>query len=495
MSAHRILSLLLVVGCTTSTTDKSDEDPTSTDGGSDGSDGGDGADGADGADGGDTGEADSLCSSTEASNWYEATHAKGVDGDAETVFGQPSLARLDIIICPEDRETMLANLDELYGGSSGGGGGGGGGGPGDEEFAEEDPVYVPVHVQFGDQNWPMVGMRHKGNSSLSFSVRDGIEKLPFRLNFDYYEDDVPEVDNQRFHGYKELKFSSGYSDPSLIRDKLTSELFQEAGVPAADGGFMAVYVDAGDGPVYWGVYNVFEDPAGELLDHWFGGDQGNAYKPEGDGARFETFDESAWEKKTNEEEADWSDAQAFVAALNADRSDAAAWRTNLEATLDVDGYLRYLAMNNLVGNWDAYGQMTHNFYMYGDPENGGRLSWIPWDFNETLLPESRQAPVSVAMTEVSDEWPLIRYLADDPVYIARYREHIEDLMATVFTEDHIRTKAEAAHAYVADAVAAEAAPYTHLRNISEFEDSLYDRTGIMTRVTDATEEANAWLAD
>ena len=358
---------------------------------------------------------------------------------------------------------------------------------------EENPIYVPVTIAFDGQTWPYVGMRHKGNSSLSIAWRQGVEKLPFRLEFDQFEDEVVEVDNQRFHGFKELKFSSGYDDASLFRDKITSDLFREAGVPAAAGGMMAVYVDFGDGPVYWGVYAAFEDPSGELLDSWFEDDSGNAYKPDGDEAALSGFDEEVFEKKTNEDDADWSDVQAFIDALNDDRSDAEAWRTALEATFDVDGYLRYLAMNNLIGNWDSYGNMTHNYYLYGDPALDGRLVWIPWDFNEAMRTNGKMPNVSIQMTEIGGEWPLIHHIAADPVYMARYTEHLVDLMDTVFTEDNVRTRAEALHDRIAEAVAEEEAPYTHLRSYSEFEDSLDESDGVVTRVGTARAEAEAFL--
>ena len=437
----------------------------------------------------DTGEAPSTdwCQSLTAEGYSDATHAKGVDGDYETVFGQEALPRLDITICPDDYEAMRDNLVDLLGE------------PGDRPSGgvdlAENPMYVPVTVSFDGRTWPYVGMRHKGNSSLTIAWSQGTEKLPFRLEFDQFEDDVPEVDNQRFHGFKELKFSSAFEDESLIRDKLTSDLFRAAGVPAAAGGMMAVYVDYGDGPVYWGVYAAFEDPSGELLDSWFEDDSGNAYKPDGDSATLSSVDTEDYEKKTNEDDADWSDVYAFVDALNADRSDAETWRANLEATFDVDAWLRYLAMNNLIGNWDSYGNMTHNYYLYGDPALDGRLVWIPWDFNEALLTNGKRDLVTFGMEEVSEEWPLIHHVAADPVYMARYEEHLIDLMDTVFTEDGVRARAEAIQAQIADAVAQESAPYTHLRSYSEFQDSLDASDGVVTRVRTARTEATAWLDD
>ena len=36
-------------------------------------------------------------------------------------------------------------------------------------------------------------------------------------------------------------------------------------------------------------------------------------------------------------------------------SSAAAWRARLEARFAVNGFLRWLALNTIVGNFDAYG--------------------------------------------------------------------------------------------------------------------------------------------
>jgi spore coat protein CotH len=90
---------------------------------------------------------------------------------------------------------------------------------------------------------------------------DGILKLSFRFNFDKYEDEHPDTKNQRFYGFKKMTFSNGFKDSSLIRDKVAADLFRAAGVPAARGTFVRVYLDHGDGPVYMGLYTMIEDPS------------------------------------------------------------------------------------------------------------------------------------------------------------------------------------------------------------------------------------------
>jgi spore coat protein H len=50
---------------------------------------------------------------------------------------------------------------------------------------------------------------------------------------------------------------------------------------------------------------------------------------------------------------------------------------------DRDVFLKYLAVNTIIQNWDTYGRMTHNYYLYNNPDNN-LLTWIPWDNNEAL---------------------------------------------------------------------------------------------------------------
>ena len=307
--------------------------------------------------GGDTADAapGGLCEGDDASvvrpaHWTEASHCKGADPNYNLLFDDGVVHRIDITLTAAAYQATMDDLETLL--SSSGppdgppGGPPGGGPPGMTDLDDmEDPVWVEATVGLNGLTWEHVGMRYKGNSSLSAAWQSGIRKLSFRLNFDKYEDDYPELENQRFHGFKKMTFSNGYKDSSLIRDKLAGDIFRDGGVVAARGAFARVYVDTGSGPIYFGLYTMIEDPSNKLLDTQFDDDSGNLYKPEGEGATWEAFVEEDFEKKTNEDEADFSDIIAAIDALNADRSDAESWREGLDAVLNVDEFLRFLAIN------------------------------------------------------------------------------------------------------------------------------------------------------
>ena len=182
-----------------------------------------------------------------------------------------------------------------------------------------------------------------------------------------------------------MTFSNGFKDNSLIRDKVAADMFRAFGVPAARGTFVRVYVDTGDGPTFFGIYTMIEDPSDELLTTQFAEDTGQPLQTRGFGATWQAFVADDFAKKTNEGERTGAISYALSMPCMPTRNPPEAWRTQLESIFNVDAFLRCLAMNQLMVNWDSYGQMNHNYYVYGDPSDQGRLVWFPWDLNEAML--------------------------------------------------------------------------------------------------------------
>ncbi|ATB31703.1 CotH kinase family protein [Melittangium boletus] len=364
-------------------------------------------------------------------------------------------------------------------GGGGGGPGGGGGGPGD--IVPNTPVYVPATFKFGGKTWPYVGVRMKGNSSLGETWRRGVGKLPLRLNFDKFKAEHPETDGQRFYGFEKLSLGNGAADTSLMRDKVTADVYRQFGVPAPSTGFAALYVDHGEGPQYWGLFTVDEDADNNsLLDRHFGNHDGALYEADGVGARWQAFDEESFALQKNEE-LGWAPVQEAIAALNADRTDAATWRANLEAKLEVTGFLRWLAINTVMQNWDAYGAMAHNYYLYSDPQDGGRLHWISWDHDRSMG-EGMGRSTSVTHATTDATWPLIRFLMDDPVYAAQYRQFVLEAVDGPVTPDALQARIRSAYDTIAPwAVGdnAEQPGYTFLSTPASFETAISGTSGLL----------------
>ena len=207
----------------------------------------------------------------------------------------------------------------------------------------------------------------------------------FGLNIDGLESRFPDSRDQTFFGFTNLSFSNHALDSSYLRAKVVTDLFHDAGLPAPRTAFVRVYLDRGAGAIYLGLYTMIEVPDEPMLDRLFGADSGNLYKPHSTVGDGRLFDKDDFPKKTNEFDEDWTDIQGAIAALNASKQDRVLWRSRLEARFDVDGFLRWLALNTIVGNNDAYGGLSaHNYYLYGSPRHRDRLFWIPWDHDLSL---------------------------------------------------------------------------------------------------------------
>jgi hypothetical protein len=379
-------------------------------------------------------------------DWTDASHGNAASPDYTVVFPQAAVNTIEIMLTSVQWASIRANLKSLYGFDFGSRAGMGGG-----TFPDDDPDYVAAQLRYNGKAWKKVGFRLKGNSTLASAWGEGNYKLPFRLNMDKYEDAYPAIKNQRFFGFTELSFSPGARDASLIREKVAADVFRLAGVPAARTAFYRVFIDFGTGLRYCGVYTGVEVIDDTMVKDQFGETKGNVYKPE---SRFQTFLAADFEKKNNKS-SDWADVQATITALNDPlrTSDAAKWRANLEAVFNVDHFLHWLAVNNAIVNWDSYGGMAHNHYLYN--HSSKHLLWIPWDHNEALsgspgltgtttgggaggpgAPAGRNG-LSLSMNEVNATWPLIRYLIDDPVYLALYKAHLKQFTADVLSQSSL----------------------------------------------------------
>ena len=137
-------------------------------------------------------------------------------------------------------------------------------------------------------------------------------------------------------------------------------------------------------------------------------------------------------------------------------------------------------MNTAIQNWDAYGTFAHNYYLYGDPGQKGRLRWIPWDNNLALgagfpgfapgvpppgaAANGQNPPVPFQMpmmfgggddilhTQAGTQWPLISRLMADDVYASRYRGHLARALEGLFAPDAAVARMRQLHALVVDSV-------------------------------------------
>ena len=282
-----------------------------------------------------------------------------------------------------------AAVGDLVAGLGRGGAGPGVAGPavgGPLSMMTRDPIYVPVTVQHDGRVWTHVGMRYKGNSSLMMSGISGSGKIPFRLDFDRYDKDFTEIEGQRFYGFQKLTFSSNFGDDSQLRELFVTEVFRDRGVPAARAAFYRVFVDSGSGPDLLGP-----------LHH----DRGSGRRVHARRAVRRARRQSVQARRPGRQldavrgagisQEDQREAGRLRRRRGRHRRAARGTGTRPRGVArGARGALRCRPVSALAGgehgveNWDAYGVFAHNYYLYGDPGQQGRLRWIPWDHNLAL---------------------------------------------------------------------------------------------------------------
>ncbi|SFA81473.1 CotH kinase family protein [Algoriphagus aquimarinus] len=420
----------------------------------------------------------------EPTDWTVETHSNDADPDFEEVFEDNSVKRLDIVISSTRWASMLADMKSLYGtfGTRNGG-----------SFSDENPIFVPAEVFYEGKEWYRVGVRFKGNSSLQNTWQSGNLKLSFKLDFDEFEDDYPQIKNQRFYGFKKLSLKNNYNDRSMLREKVAADIFRNVGLVSSHTAIYEVYVDHGDGPVYFGVYTIVEEVDDTVIDSQFSDNDGNLYKPDGDGASFSSgsFSKADFVKETNEDDADWSDIESLFAILHdgSRTTDPAAWRSNLEKVFDTDTFLKYLATNTVIQNWDTYGRMTHNYFLYNNPENN-KLTWIPWDNNESLQ-EGNQGSLTLNFSNLSSSsWPLIGYLYADANYRAIYDSYVEQVVNGAFEATAMQNLYTSYGALVSPYATKEIAGHTFLNGSSDFQSAINQ---LKTHATSRAAAVKAYL--
>lgn len=290
----------------------------------------------------------------------------------------------------------------------------------DNALAEE---YYSCDVEINGQTFYQVGIRTKGNTSLSSVVNDPTtDRYSLKLEFDHY------VDGQTCFGLDKLILNNNYADATNMKEALCYDMFQFLGADASLYNFAQISVNG----EYRGVYLALEAVEDSFLLRNYGTEKGALYKPEGmemgigrqDGGRRPDADSQNKDFPDDDgSRPDFGDAPDIGnmpdfgnmfgsggsggADLNYTNDDLDSYSTiwdgevtdtrkadhkrvvkalknisegsDLETYMDIDNLLKYMAVHVFSVNMDSLsGNMAHNYYLY---ESNGQLNLIPWDYN------------------------------------------------------------------------------------------------------------------
>ncbi|MBN1825514.1 MAG: CotH kinase family protein [Candidatus Eisenbacteria bacterium] len=274
------------------------------------------------------------------------------------VFGPADLPLIEVTLDPEDFDSFL-----------------------DDPWQEE---YRRCTVRFvnslTDETVRDVGIRVRGNTSRAAT------KKSWKLSFNTF------VSGRHFHGMEKMNLNGDRNDPSLVRSSLAFALYRAVGVPAPRARHVRLKIN--DGSEVEGVFVLIEQVDEEFAEAWFGNKSGSLYKclykedradlryvAPGDGGTYRALGGGETYGEKNLDAPDYEDLAAFIDFVN--HADDETFARELGNRFALDDFLRALAVDLLIGNWDNYWYGANNYYLYRNEANG-LFEWIPHDMDNTF---------------------------------------------------------------------------------------------------------------
>lgn len=109
--------------------------------------------------------------------------------------------------------------------------------------------------------------------------------------------------------------------------------------------------------------------------------------------------------------------------------------------------------------------------MYDNPENN-LLTWIPWDNNEALQFGKQGGALSLSLSEVGSNWPLISYLIEQSEYETIYKTYLQKFIDEVFIPTDMISSYSSYNELLKEYAYAEESGYTFIRNDAEFDQAV-----------------------
>ena len=235
-----------------------------------------------------------------------------------------------------------------------------------------DKEWIEATITIDGETYEQVGIRLKGNSSLrAVGSNDDPATIPWLIKLDKF------VDGQNHDGLTDLVVRSN-STETAINEAVALELLEAAGLASQDAISVAFSVNGGDAALRL----VIEHPDDTWMSEEFG-DDGALYKAESTGDYSYRGDDpdaydDVFDQEAGDDNADLGPLIDFLQFVN--ESDDETFAAELDEWLDVDAFATYLAMQDLIGNFDDIDGPGNNSYLFYDTE-AERFTVVAWDHN------------------------------------------------------------------------------------------------------------------
>jgi hypothetical protein len=318
-----------------------------------------------------------------------------------------------------------------------------------ELMLAEEPDYVLLSKVFSNdvedyktKNATMsfkINGKEKSFSKVTFSLGGnsgrGYGKLGYNVKIRNDKDDL--------FGARQFRLRGEARDPSVIRNKIGSDIYNKMGIPTSFAGFVRLYVNN----EFFGLYSIHDSIKQKWIEREFGeADTKHLYKcglvnqflsyiPELDNC--ENDDDSVTDRT------EWTDLLKAI--------DAAQTREDLEKFLDVDLFIKNMVAEWLVGSWDRFNLVGHNYYMYKNPQTG-KWMFIPYDYDSDLGSDMYGGLFyNKKLFAYVYDWPFFTYddyaahrhitdvlvRADNSTFNKYAMEYVRDVFNPVVLFDHI----------------------------------------------------------
>lgn len=133
--------------------------------------------------------------------------------------------------------------------------------------------YYVADVTIDGEAFSNVGIRAKGNTSLSTVAALDSDRYSFKIEFDHYDE------SKSYHGLDKLSLNNLIQDSTMMKDYLTYSMMNAFGVDSSLCSYVYITVNGED----WGLYLAVEGVEEAFLERNYGSDYGNLYKPDSSG--------------------------------------------------------------------------------------------------------------------------------------------------------------------------------------------------------------------
>jgi len=313
---------------------------------------------------------------------------------------------------------------------------------------------VPAKLTVDGKTFPDVGVHFRGASSF-FTVGEG-RKRSLNVSLDFVHAD------EQLGGYRTFNLLNSHTDPTFLRTILYYQVAREY-IAAPKANFARVVINGES----WGVYVNAQQFNKDLVKDWFGTVKGARWKVPGSprgrgGLNYLGEDVREYRRiydiKTKDDPKSWADLIHLCKVLNETPPDQL--EKALDPLLDMDGALKFLALENALINNDGYWIRSSDYNLYQDEK--GRFHIIPHDANETFrAPEGpgfgggpRVNGVELDPLAGADDpnKPLLTKLLAVPALRTRYLGNIRELAQNWLDWNKLGPLAQRYQAVIADDV-------------------------------------------